>query len=122
MAQASARKPRTSNPPPENAMTPDRFFLFLTLGSMLIIGAALIRKGLHEQREAKRIRDAMHRGDRLNVVGMVLSTKPSRLTLPKGSASTEMLAALAFCLVFSAILIVLVTCNDAQDLATLIKP
>jgi hypothetical protein len=103
-------------------MTPDRFFLFLTIGSMLIIGVALIRKGVHEQREAKRIRDAMHRGDRLNVVGMVLSTKPSRLTLPKGDTTAEMLAALAFCLVISALMILLLACNDAQDLATLIKP
>ena len=40
----------------------------------------------------------------------------------RGEATAEMLAALAFCLVFSAILIVVIACNDAHDLATLIKP
>lgn len=90
---------------------------------MLIIGTALIRKGIAEQREAKRIRDAMHRGDRLNVVGMVINAKGSRrLTLPKGDTTAEMLAALAFCAVISAILLACLACGDAADLATLIKP
>lgn len=111
------------DPPPEHAMTPDRFSLLITLVSMLIMGATLIRKGLHDQREAKRIRDAMHRGERLNVVGMVINASvPRRYTLPKGEATAEMLAALAFCAVISAILLACLACADAADLATLIKP
>lgn len=37
-------------------------------------------------------------------------------------ATAEMLAALAFCAVISAILLACLACNDAADLATLIKP
>ena len=40
----------------------------------------------------------------------------------RGSCALEMLAALAFCLVWSALLIGLLACSDAADLSALFRP
>jgi hypothetical protein len=40
----------------------------------------------------------------------------------RGSCGLEMLAALAFCLVWSALIIGLLACSDAADLVTLFRP
>jgi len=97
----------------------DAAFGLLALSPLAVMLALVVR---HRRRKARRrVRDAMHRGERLNVVGMVLNhAKPYRL--PKGSATLDALAALALCLVLSAALVALIACADAADLAALVKP
>lgn len=94
----------------------DLFALLWMLPFALMAGL-VIRQ--HYRRFKRRQATAFN--DRLMRYHDQLNTR-RHLYTRRGSSTAEMLAALAFCLVFSAILIVLVTCNDAHDLATLIKP
>lgn len=102
------------------------FFVSVLVAWAIISGFALIRKGLEERRERLRLREALHRGDRLDVSGFVLPTRfPShyrasdsppfalRPPLKRGSALLESLAVIAFCAVIAA---ALVLCLSDLDL------
>jgi ABC-type spermidine/putrescine transport system permease subunit I len=68
-----------------------------------------------KRRQATAFNDRLMRyHDRLN--------SQRHLFTRRGESLLEALAALAFCLVISALMILLLACNDAQDIATLINP
>ncbi len=91
------------------------------LASIFLIGLGLVflRRSLSDRTARRRLREAMHRGDRLDVSGFTLptrfprgyvvtsaKTRPLRSTLTRGHALLDALIVLLFCPCIAAVVLV----------------